>query len=107
MKVQFREWKCEIETGNYSNNRKAITLVEVGTGDPVLTASVNIIDATITSKNHVFIKDYSANSGITVQLIEAGVIEYDITNRFHNGFVEIMEYKLTKKAIKLWKKHKS
>ncbi len=108
MRVKFKEWKCITETGYYDKgNNKALTLIEVGTGEPVITASVNLIDAKLTSDKHIFIKDYSENDGAVVALIEAGVIERDVTNTFYNGFAVINEYKLTNKALKLWKKQKS
>jgi hypothetical protein len=109
MKVKFKNWKCNIKTGFYKNGFKAITLIDAKDGDAIAVATVNLEtpEAKVTSKDHVYIKDYSENTGMVVALKEAGVIEYDITNQYYAQFVVINEYKLTSKCIALWKKDKN
>ena len=105
MIVQFKNQKCIVEIGLYDNDYKAIILIDATNGERVITATTNVAPsgAKITDKDHVYIKDYSENTGTVVALKEANVIEHDITNQFYATFVTINEYKLTPKALKLWK----
>ena len=72
--VKFKKWNCIVEVGKYRNNdRIALKLVEVGTGKPVATATVNIPEAEL-EPNEVIIKNYSENEGMYQALFEAGII---------------------------------
>ena len=71
--VKFRDWKCEVWRSEYiHNNRPALVLLEVGTGEPILTATSNLVDEECGS-NQTFIKDFAENSGILEVLIAAGI----------------------------------
>ena len=59
--------------GQYSNGRTALELVEIGTDEPVLMASVNVPFEPLFD-DEVIIKNYSENEGILAVLIAAKVI---------------------------------
>lgn len=42
----------------------------------------------------ILVKDYAENAGITLALIDAGVIEPESTDSFHSGYVTIHAYRL-------------
>lgn len=90
------------------NNRKALILIN-DDGENALDITKNVLPsgAKISSDDHIYIKNYSENSGMVVAMKEQGFIEYDITNQYYASFVVINEYKLTQKGIDLWKKEKS
>lgn len=71
--VQFQQWKCLLEIGQYNNGRTALSLIEKDTGEPIAKATINIPDVNI-SEGDVFIKNYSENAGMLDALIEAKVI---------------------------------
>jgi len=67
---------CIVEIYQYNaDHRKSITLIEKGTGEPVAEATVNL-DLENLPKNHVYIKEWSENKGITKVLEDAGVITW-------------------------------
>ena len=86
--VLFKSWLCRVVPDKYTNTKSlALTLKEVDTGEPIATASINMIDddAMELSNKHqivgvhpynitVYIKDYSENQGMLVALQEAGVV---------------------------------
>jgi len=102
MKVKFKEWTCLPIVGRYSNGRKAINLVDHITYEPIATATVNIEHVMLTSWDHVFIKEYSENEGMTEALIKANIIYPLPYKEAISGFVTITDYKLTPEAVKLW-----
>jgi hypothetical protein len=72
--VKFREWTCTLEVDHYKNNdRIALQLIELTTGEPVATATVNYPEFPL-APGHVIIKDYSENEGILQALIDAEVV---------------------------------
>lgn len=73
--VQFKEYKCRVKMGLYENGRRAMQLVDAETGEPVLTATSNLVNEPNLGQNQAFIKNYSENSGILDVLIAAGVVK--------------------------------
>lgn len=72
--VKFKQWMCNVEIANYSNNdRIAIQLVETSTGELVATATVNVINIDL-EPQEVVIKSYSENEGMYDTLLNAGII---------------------------------
>ncbi len=102
IKVKFQEWDCFAVGHRYRNGRKAIELTEIETGDPVATATVNLINARPTSWDHVFIKDYSENEGMEKALIKAGIIDRLSVETVQGSYVDFNEFALTPKGLKLW-----
>ena len=103
MKVQFKEWKCVVNSGYYQEgHRKAIELIEEETGEPIATATVNLPNYPL-AENEIFVKNYSENEGMVLALAKAGIIEgYPLTH-VKLEHVKISSYKLTKEALeKLW-----
>lgn len=73
--VQFKKWSCFVEYAHYvDNQRPALLLRLMETGEPVVKATVNLPDESVAEKE-VFIKDYSENEGILRALVGAGIIE--------------------------------
>jgi hypothetical protein len=73
MKVSFLNTLCVVAIERYQNNgRIALELFDQD-GDCMCTATVNLPDVPLPN-GHVFIKDYSENSGILAALVEAKVI---------------------------------
>lgn len=103
MNVTFKSWDCIAIGSKYTvNDSKAILLIDKKDHSPVATATINL-DFPL-KKNHVFIKDYSENAGMTEALIEAGIIDSKPGELITSGFVSVYPYKLTEDAIKnLWR----
>ena len=72
--VKFKKWNCELQFGKYYNGRTAIELIEVGTGDPVAVATVNILEIGELENDEVVIKDYSENSGMLKTLVKHKIV---------------------------------
>jgi len=77
LKVDFAGFKCYVEFWQYENGRHAIDLMEVGTGEPVATATTNLPHWEL-EKDEMFIKNYSENAGILDALASIGVISQPI-----------------------------
>lgn len=86
--IKFKEWNCNIELGTYTNGRTSIALNEIGTGEPVIVATVNIPTYADLKPNEVLIKNYSENHGIMNALIIEGVISKPI-HKFKHGFITV------------------
>lgn len=72
--VNFKGTPCNIIFGKYHNNQRvSIQLYEQATGEPFMTASVNMPNEHL-SKDMVCIKDYSENEGILDALINEHII---------------------------------
>jgi len=93
MKVQFRQWKCEVKVAKYqTNNRTAIELVDAEDGEPVAMASLNLPNEPM-NKNEVAIKDYSENEGMLRCLVRAEIVSEPL-RIVQSGFVSIPICKL-------------
>ncbi len=86
MKIKFKKWKCFIEKGFYSNDRVALTLIEIKSGEDVLVATVNLVNEVLTDKE-IAIKDNSENEGIYKVLLEAGIIS-EVKRYAQSGFCQ-------------------
>lgn len=72
--VTFAGTPCNIIFGKYHNNqRTSIQLYEQATGEPFMTASVNMPDIWL-SDDMVCIKNYSENEGILDALINEQIL---------------------------------
>lgn len=90
--IKFDEWRCYLNKGEYPNKRIALELIEIGTGDPIAVATVNIPDQRMDS-DEVAIKDYSENEGMLKALVNAQIIK--LPHRYiDQGFVTIPVCKL-------------
>ena len=79
MIVKFKEWECELQFGKYSNGATALQLIDAEDGQPIATASVNLVgQSEHLDPDEVFIKDWSENEGMLDALIESGVISKPI-----------------------------
>ena len=109
--VLFKSWLCRVVPTKYTNNGSlALTLKEVDTGEPIATATINMIDddAQALIDKHfgyeqipVFIKDYSENQGMLVALQEAGVVS-DVVEYFHSGYIRVPLVILTNQKLINW-----
>ena len=90
-KVKFKQWNCIVVKSKYiENDRIALVLKEEKTGEPVATASVNIVEYDMSeksAKDHTFIKDWSENKGMLQALTEQGIVE-PTGVVFPSGFVQ-------------------
>lgn len=73
--IKFKTWNCKIVLGQYANKRLAIKLIDVEDNAPVATATVNLVNEILPSE-HVHIKEWGENEGITQVLVNAGIITY-------------------------------
>ena len=72
--VTFMGVPCNIEFDQYrNNNRTSMQLFEESTGEPFMTASVNMPDVYL-SDDMICIKNYSENEGILNTLIDAHIL---------------------------------
>jgi hypothetical protein len=62
-----------INAGSYANGRKAIRIVDVEDGSPIMTATVNLPDVHL-EEDEVIIKNYSENEGCLPFLVANGVV---------------------------------
>jgi len=109
--VLFKSWLCRVVPDKYRNtNSLALTLKEVDTGEPIATASINMVDddAQALIDKHfgyeqipVFIKDYSENQGMLVALQEAGVVS-DVVDYYDSGYVRVPLVIVTNQQIIDW-----
>jgi len=83
--IKFKQWECAVIFLSYGNGRTAISLDEVGTGEPIAVASVNLPDATI-NEDEVIIKNWSENEGVLEALVEAGIVTP--LRKLFTGFVQ-------------------
>lgn len=73
--IQFKKWPCFLVYSAYGNNqRTCMYLVDVDTGEIIITATVNISDWLMPA-GHVLIKDWSENHGILDVLETAGIVK--------------------------------
>lgn len=75
--IKFLGFKCRLEKGQYPNGRIALELIEIGTEEPVLVASINMISEFLL-KDEVIIKNYSENEGVLDVLIKSKIISEPI-----------------------------
>ena len=74
MTVTIHNTECTLVFSKYqNNNRTSLQLMEVETGHPYMTASVNMPDIYL-SDDMVCIKNYSENEGILDVLIDAHIL---------------------------------
>ena len=92
MKVKFKEWNCIAVKAEYMNGRAALELVEDGTGESILMATVNVPEIHLL-EGEVLIKDYSENKGVLLALQNAGVIG-EALQEIPLNFVTIQRCKL-------------
>lgn len=77
IRVKYKGFDCLVKVRRYiANNKTAICLEEFRTGDPIATATANLVFHPLKS-DEVHIKEYS-EKGITDILVKAGVIEEPI-----------------------------
>ena len=95
MRVQFKDWDCEVKKIKYTDNgRTALSLIAwaddpkegIFKGEPIAMATVNIPECPL-GVDEVIIKDYSENEGMLECLLKAGIIELTGV-RVQTGFVE-------------------
>lgn len=84
---------CRVLAGQYHNNgRLALRLVEIETGEPWTTATVNLPDESL-EFGRLFVKDYSENAGVADALVAAGLVQ--ATGRLvSTGYTQVGEYEL-------------
>jgi hypothetical protein len=101
--MKFKEWVCLVEPAHYGNGRKALVLNEKQPPhERIAVATVNLV-GDICPDDCAFIKDYSENDGMTSALQIAGLIESPAIRFIHSGHVIIGLYRLTEKALDLFK----
>lgn len=97
MRVRFSGFECETAFGYYENGNNAIQLIDKHDGFKIATASVN--GDRVVGIDTVGIKNWSENEGMADALIHAGVIEPEVIGIEPTGFVSILYYKLTERAL--------
>ena len=74
MTVTIHNTECTLVFSRYqNNNRISLQLMELETGEPYMTASVNMPDIYL-SDDMICIKNYSENEGILDVLINAHIV---------------------------------
>lgn len=73
--VKFKQWDCIAFKGVYRDERIAIRLIDAYDGEPVATSTV-FLEHERPPLNHVHIKEWSENEGMTEALIKAGMVRY-------------------------------
>jgi len=96
-KVNFYDELCTVKYGKYKNGRTAIELI-CEDGEPMIMATVNVVDYQDLNDNEVIIKDYSENEGVLKALIKAGIITTALKN-IPTGFVNVQVCEFTPQYI--------
>jgi hypothetical protein len=81
---EYGTYDVQVEFLKYSNGRTAIELTDAETGEPVLTATVNIPGVDLTNRE-VIIKNYSENEGVLGFLMDnniVGPVKREVTTGF-------------------------
>lgn len=74
MNVEFLGYQCKVLKEWYKdNNRPALRLVDVVTGEPIAVATINVPELKL-GPDEVVIKDYSENRGLLTVLVKAGIV---------------------------------
>ena len=74
MTVTINNTECTLAFSRYqSNERTSLQLIEKETGEPYMTASVNMPDVWL-SEDNICIKNYSENEGILDVLINSHIV---------------------------------
>lgn len=108
--VEFKQWRCRVETASYQHSPKedthdriALKLIdlEAEDWDPglIAVATVNIPDCHL-EPDEVLIKNWSENSGIFQALIKSGYISPTGVT-VPTGHVRAIKARLTEKSIAL------
>ena len=86
MTVKYKHWNCYVDFNKYaSNGNNAICLYEVGTGEPIAVATLNLQGIRLKA-DEVIIKNYTENEGMLKTLVNAKIISEPISMVQH-GFV--------------------
>jgi len=108
--VLFKSWLCRVVPTRYTNTGSlALMLKEVDTGEPIATATINMIDDDAQQQINnssacpqdipVYIKDYSENQGMLIALQEAGIVS-DVIGYFESGYVRVpLVYVMNKELV--------
>ena len=92
MYAKYVNGPAKVVVGKYGNGRIALQLVDAETGEPLCTATTNLVDHRL-GDGCVFLKGWSENEGVPQSLVDAGVVEY--TGRaVQAGYCHTDEYKL-------------
>lgn len=70
--IDFANHTCTVNFRNYQNGRTAITLTDHETGEPIATATINLVDNDL-DKNEVAINHDCPEAGPA--LVKAGILE--------------------------------
>ena len=109
--VLFKSWLCRVVPDKYTNTHSlALTLKEIDTGEPIATATINMIDDDAQALINqyydyehipVYIKDYSENQGMLVALQEAGVVS-NVVDYYYSGYVRVPLVIVTNQELINW-----
>lgn len=88
----------DLHAYHYGNGRIAIQAFDVADGEPMFTATVNMVDA-LCKPDEAHIKDWSENEGCVTFLLANGIIEGEPTGKAHNGYIVAPCYKLAAHVI--------
>lgn len=95
--VQFKDWRCRVQKGRYTNGRTALQLVDADDGEPVATATVNLPEVEL-APDEVLVKSYSENTGMLEALEEAGIVR-PTGEWVESGFVRVQKCRLTGRGL--------
>lgn len=111
VKITFDGYEGEIVCGRYNNNRIALDLVEVETGQVITHITRNLPDVPM-GPDEVAIKTYSENEGILEVLLPTGLLKEAVTGLLKeavkgaiSGHVTFPIYKLDMNIIAKCRKY--
>jgi len=75
--VPFKHYHTLLTISRYAgnNNKIALLLIDSKNGEPIATATVNMVNEHPLPLDHVLIKNYSENEGMTTALVDSGVVD--------------------------------
>jgi len=105
MNIQYKNIICRLELDKYASGDKSIFLVNATTNEYVASPTISLTHLKIfAQKDHVIIQDLHPEKILTEALVRGEVIEPDVVNTYHSGYMVVNEHKLTKKMINKFKK---
>lgn len=94
---KYKEWNVEVEFAEYySPNNTAISLRDTDNKELITTATTNT--GRMLPDGTVAIKNWSENSGLDDDLVEAGILQKEPIGYIPSGMVEVPIYELTIEA---------
>ncbi len=97
--VKYQGLDCLVIGREYYKGCRAMVLLEEDPHALQPSMAIILVPENLSSNKIIHIKEYEQNKGITRSLMDAGVIEKEISSTYIPGVTETREYRLTDEAM--------